>query len=306
MVTNNSWNSEDPAQVAKGGTGAASLTDNAVLVGSGTDAVTPLAVANEGELLVGASSADPAFGTSADGDFTFTETTAAATRTLTVENTDNTSGTSNAKVLVKTGGASGGDPSLDLQVDSQTYSFGIDNSSTDELVITDGAGPSAGTKLVTISKDGEVQMPKQPSFLAILSTVTNNVTGDGTLFTIIADSVSFDKGNNYDNTTGDFTAPITGNYEFGARATVRFTKASGSDAFSLSLRPTAGPVDLNKINPQGVEAGDQFMTFDCTTFITMTAGDTVSCAIQASNGTKTVQIVGAGVDLTAFWGRLIL
>lgn len=41
MVTNNSWNSEDPAQVARGGTGAGSHTAYAVLTG-GTTSTNPI------------------------------------------------------------------------------------------------------------------------------------------------------------------------------------------------------------------------------------------------------------------------
>lgn len=47
--------------VANGGTGAASLTDHGVLVGSGTGAVTPLAVGTTGQVLLGATGADPAW-----------------------------------------------------------------------------------------------------------------------------------------------------------------------------------------------------------------------------------------------------
>lgn len=50
-----------PVVVAQGGTGAATLTDHGVLVGSGTDPVTPLAVGADGTILAGASGADPAF-----------------------------------------------------------------------------------------------------------------------------------------------------------------------------------------------------------------------------------------------------
>jgi hypothetical protein len=49
--------------VDQGGSGAATLIDHGVLVGSGTLAVTPLAVGTDGQLLVGASSADPAWAT---------------------------------------------------------------------------------------------------------------------------------------------------------------------------------------------------------------------------------------------------
>lgn len=52
-----------PLTVAKGGTGVSTLTDGGVLVGSGTGAVTALTVGTNGQLLIGASSADPAFQT---------------------------------------------------------------------------------------------------------------------------------------------------------------------------------------------------------------------------------------------------
>ena len=67
--------SSDPiADVAHGGTGLASITDHGVVVGSGTDPVTPLAVGTSGQLLVGSSGADPVFATptSSDSSVTFT------------------------------------------------------------------------------------------------------------------------------------------------------------------------------------------------------------------------------------------
>ena len=48
-----------PVPVTQGGTQAVTLTDHGVLVGSGTDPVTPLAALAAGELLVGVGSADP-------------------------------------------------------------------------------------------------------------------------------------------------------------------------------------------------------------------------------------------------------
>lgn len=47
--------------VANGGTGAASLTDHGILLGSGTAAVTALGVATTGQVLLGATGADPAW-----------------------------------------------------------------------------------------------------------------------------------------------------------------------------------------------------------------------------------------------------
>ena len=53
--------------VADGGTGASTLTDHGVLVGSGTGAITALAVGTDGQVLVGSSAADPVFATITDG-----------------------------------------------------------------------------------------------------------------------------------------------------------------------------------------------------------------------------------------------
>jgi len=48
------------ATVAVGGTGATTLTNHGILLGSGTDAITPTAVMTNGQILVGSSGADPA------------------------------------------------------------------------------------------------------------------------------------------------------------------------------------------------------------------------------------------------------
>jgi hypothetical protein len=63
MATNNAINMPFPLDVVNGGTGASSLLDHGVLVGSGTNAVTALSVGTDNSLLMGNSGADPAFTT---------------------------------------------------------------------------------------------------------------------------------------------------------------------------------------------------------------------------------------------------
>jgi hypothetical protein len=48
-----------PLPVAKGGTGAATLTDHGILLGSGTGAVTPLGAVSNGQIPIGSTGADP-------------------------------------------------------------------------------------------------------------------------------------------------------------------------------------------------------------------------------------------------------
>lgn len=74
MATINAWGSQDPAEIGKGGTGASTLTDHGVLVGSGTSPLTALSVGTNGQVLLGSTGADPVFASlaSADGSITFT------------------------------------------------------------------------------------------------------------------------------------------------------------------------------------------------------------------------------------------
>lgn len=64
----------NPLIVGKGGTGVATLTDHGILLGSGTDAITPLGVATNGQLPIGSTGSDPVLATLTAGDgITITE-----------------------------------------------------------------------------------------------------------------------------------------------------------------------------------------------------------------------------------------
>ena len=53
----------NPLIVGKGGTGVATLTDHGLLLGSGTDAITPLGVATNGQIPIGSTGLDPVLAT---------------------------------------------------------------------------------------------------------------------------------------------------------------------------------------------------------------------------------------------------
>jgi len=68
--------------VASGGTGDTSLTTHGVLIGEGTSAVAVTAVGSNGQVLIGATAADPAFATLTSTGGTITFTTGANTLNL--------------------------------------------------------------------------------------------------------------------------------------------------------------------------------------------------------------------------------
>ncbi len=72
--------------VANGGTGRATLTNHGVLVGAATTAITQLGVGTNGQVLIGATSADPAFATLTSTGSSITYTTGANTLNLDVNN----------------------------------------------------------------------------------------------------------------------------------------------------------------------------------------------------------------------------
>ena len=72
----------DPLIVGKGGTGVATLTDHGILLGSGTDAVTSLGVATNGQLPIGSTGADPVLATLTGTTNQITVTNGAGTITL--------------------------------------------------------------------------------------------------------------------------------------------------------------------------------------------------------------------------------
>jgi len=195
----------------------ATTTVSQLLYSSATNTVAGLATANN-SVLVTSGTGVPSLGLTVANNFSYTSTTAGTARVLTVSNTDNTNAASNARLQLTTGGASSGDAVATFTVTGVTnWTLGVDNSDSDSLVIS--ASTTLGiTNVMRANTSGQFNYPLQPAFSAYKSFVSNNVTGDLTLFTIIFDTEVFDQAGNYNNATGVFTAPITGRYQFSAGA----------------------------------------------------------------------------------------
>lgn len=299
------FSSITPVTVANGGTGAATLTDHGILVGSGVGAVTVAAVGGTGELLVGAAGADPAFGTSATGDFTFTSTTASETRVLTVSNTDNTgAATSAANVQVTVGGANVGDPQTTYTVTGgSSWSTGIDNNATDAYKLSQGTALGTNDTFV-MTTAGERTMPLQPIFFATQGAAENNITGDGTVAQIGAAAAMtevYDIGGNFSpgngaGTPATFTASVTGKYIFNIYLQY-FIAATGGNTTWMSLltsNRTYYNFNLPTTNKAaGFSGSNDRLATRVTIIADMDASDTAILQFASYGGAKVDDIVSS-------------
>lgn len=80
------------------------------------------------------------------------------------------------------------------------------------MLVSGGTGLAPAFSSTPLITSGVMTNTAQPSFSAYKSSSTNNVTGDGTAYTILFDTVITNVGSSYVSGTGTFTAPVTGKY----------------------------------------------------------------------------------------------
>ncbi len=236
-------------------------------------------------------------------------------RYLTVSNSDATGNPgSNAQILTQVTGPAEGNPYFQSEViGAQSWVWGIDTSDSTAWVL--GSGGNIGTNNVIRIKPtatgGYMNFPSQPAFSSHLSVATGAITGDGTTYTIVCDTVDVDQLGNYNNANGKFTAPISGVYQFTcATRYVKGATVTTGITFTLVRTPLVGPAVVYSI----------YSTTDATIIaltenaasgsvtLPLVKGDVVSMQLTVS-GTALSTIVrgptaGAGYN-TYFCGSLL-
>lgn len=242
-------------------------------------------------------------------DFTVTGTSG-TTNTCSIDNNNNTSSTI-ARTFIRVGGGTAGDAYDTWTIGStRAYCLGIDNSDSDKLKINtqaaSGTNPSSGTNLLTVFSTGEWIRPLQPAFMARQSSTLDNLTGDGTVYTVIFDTEQYDQGSNYNNATGVFTAPVTGRYLF--TSSVRGRDFTSSFTLSIVKLVTSNRTYSGmQYNPGALDTSAS--PTDCSNQVAVVAdmdsGDTASITYTVSGSTKTIALLGSTNTMTVFSGCLL-
>ncbi len=161
----------------------------------------------------------------------------------------------------------------------------------DGMVIIDSLGQ--------LGSQTDLLMPNNPAFLVLRDADVSNVTGDGTVYTVVWDSEIFDQDSNMTTTT--FTAPVTGRYQLAAA--IQSIDASAAYIFALLQIVTSNRTyQNNNIAELTTRSHVISVTAD------MDASDTATVTLRYGNLTKIVDIqgnTGAGATVTYFSGCLI-
>lgn len=159
--------------------------------------------------------------------------------------------------------------------------------------------------------DNQILLPSQCGFSAYLSSTQSSVTGNGTAFTLIADTELFDIGDNYDNTTGVFTTPVSGIYSFTAVvAYVADSGNTGATVAAISLH--GGPTTLYGSSFPGRKllntfyGADGIITYNFNFTHYLAAASNIYIVIQGYGGLKVDSVYGHATDVyTGFSGYLV-
>ena len=158
---------------------------------------------------------------------------------------------------------------------------------------------TAPTTRMIIATDGSVTTPAQPSFKGQVSYGSqNNVSGDATQHTVIFDTECFDRGGDYNNATGIFTAPVTGLYQLNSTVQVAGTTTAMND----SIMHIAGDVSITIWSGSGTTVDyDAGFSASGSGLVDMDAGDTAKVVVDFRSGSKVVCVWTA----SQFSGHLV-
>ena len=146
------------------------------------------------------------------------------------------------------------------------------------------------------------------NFSVFLNTSATLATGNGAVYTLSGVTENFDVNNNFNATTGVFTAPQTGKYCFHAGISVSNLTVAMNDCIIKIRNITAGE-DIALLS-----TGNPFARAGATTardvssassLVQLTASDQISVTVQINNGVSDTATIDSGKGNSYFSGYLL-
>ena len=131
----------------------------------------------------------------------------------------------------------------------------------------------------------------QPILVAQVNSTLTDVTGDGTTYTVVFDTIASQQGSNFNTGTGVFTVPVAGYYLVSVSLLLNGLTASFTSA-DLRIAGSAGTYAKKLYNPGvGFIAASTQYAVETTKVISIAAAATIFIQIIVSGSTKTIDIV---------------
>ena len=169
----------------------------------------------------------------------------------------------------------------------------------------DGIVSSANATAITINSDEIVTLSSVPSFSAGLDTATTFSAGNYYIFNDVTSTAHFNQGGHYSTSTGKFTAPVAGIYQF--YCSMIWQNVSNGTAMHDSWRfrknSTALHYDSRRAEYIVNETGNSgYYTTHQSAVIKLAANDTFGVDVGSNSAAQTVD---GNTNFTYFQGYLI-
>lgn len=177
----------------------------------------------------------------------------------------------------------------------------------------DGTYSGGAATITNASPSFKISSSAASAFLAVRTSDVADVTGDGTVYTVLFDNDStsgaFDVAGNYDPSTGIFTCTQAGIYQVHTRVTwLELGALHDKGALGIERRDSGGTLlqyAYRLLNPSAVRAtANGYYTQEVTELIKCAEGDTLRVITAVSGSTKTVDIEGSDL-MTTFSAKLL-
>jgi len=152
----------------------------------------------------------------------------------------------------------------------------------------DGGAKKIQASTVLVSDDGEMVNTGQPAYTGVLNIAQENVTGNGTLYTLTGDiwTQRYERGNNFSE--GTFTAPVTASYVVSCAIRLGSVDAAHTEGY-IQLVCSNDTVTY-RFGPYKICQSDGALSMGACMSLDMDANDTFTIACKISNGTKVIDV----------------
>lgn len=200
-----------------------------------------------------------------------------------------------------------GDNGSDYYTFLKATNNGSGGTSQQELSI--GRQAKAGSESIDmkINYAGQITKPKQSMFCAYLTTAANNVTGDGTNWTVAFDATKTNINGNFNIGNGIYTTPVAGVYTFSTTIKLGGIGSGHTDSW-CEFNFGGDSMRFSEINPYACQSTGNYLCINGSTGpVYLNASTNVYVVVHVYGSTKTVDVVtDGGTYLTCFFTGTLL